>query len=259
MWISAFLRTIAEQSRDRLLQDENLTQVELTSEPDHEIEVNVNPDQLRRYNLTLNEIAKALDNSAFDQTSGEITASGGDISIRVQERRNQANEFLDIPVKTLSEGSSVLLRDVATVTPALDDEGREFRYNGSLSAAITVYRIGDQTPISVSDSVRDILPQIEAELPPGVQMAITEDDSADYRNQMNLLLENAFIGLALVLVLLSIFLEYRLAFWVTMGIPTSFLGAMLLLPSMDVSINIISMFAFIIALGIVVDDAIIAG
>ena len=163
------------------------------------------------------------------------------------------------PVKTLASGSTLQLGDIASLTNDLDDDGMEARYNGRLAAGLTVYRIGDQTPIGVSDTVRDILPEIEADLPPGVSIDITDDDSVNFKNQMNLLLKNAFLGLLLVLILLSIFLEYRLAFWVTMGIPTSFLGAMLLLPGMDVSINIISMFAFIIALGIVVDDAIIAG
>ncbi len=253
------LRTVAENVRDSLLLNPGLTQIELDLEPDHEVQVSIDQDQLQRYGLTLEEVSETISQHAFDQTSGEITTTGGDISVRIQERREQADAFRDIPVKTLASGSTLQLGDIASLTNDLDDDGMEARYNGHLAAGLTVYRIGDQTPIGVSDTVRDILPEIEADLPPGVSIDITDDDSVNFKNQMNLLLKNAFLGLLLVLILLSIFLEYRLAFWVTMGIPTSFLGAMLLLPGMDVSINIISMFAFIIALGIVVDDAIIAG
>lgn len=253
------LRTVTENVRDRFLQDPGLTQVELDLAPGHEIRVSLDQDQLQRYELTLEEVSDAISHHAFDQTSGEINATGGDISVRVQERREQADAFRDVPIKTLPSGSILTLGDIAKLTNDFDDDGMEARYNGHLAAGLTVYRIGDQTPIGVSDTVRAILPEIQAQLPPGVSIAITDDDSVNFKNQMDLLLKNAFLGLLLVLVLLSLFLEYRLAFWVTMGIPTSFLGAMLLLPGMDVSINIISMFAFIIALGIVVDDAIIAG
>ncbi|WP_422410802.1 MULTISPECIES: efflux RND transporter permease subunit [unclassified Endozoicomonas] len=253
------LRTLAENVRDRLLQDPGLTQIELDMEPGHEIQISIDQDQLQRYELTLGEVSEAISQQAFDQTSGEINAIGGDISVRVQERREQVDTFRDVPIKSMTSGSTLKLGDIATLSHEFDDDGMEARYNGQLAAGLTVYRVGEQTPIGVSDTVRNILPEIRAELPPGVSIDITDDDSVNFRNQMNLLLKNAFLGLLLVLVLLSLFLEYRLAFWVTMGIPTSFLGAMLLLPGMDVSINIISMFAFIIALGIVVDDAIIAG
>ena len=124
---------------------------------------------------------------------------------------------------------------------------------------LLVYRVGDETPIGVSEATRQAMEDIAVDLPPAVSWAITGDRSEMYQQRLELLLKNAFIGLTLVLVLLGIFLELKLAFWVTMGIPISFLGGLLFLPFFDVSINMISMFAFIIALGIVVDDAIIAG
>ena len=253
------LRTVTENSRDRLLLDPELTQVDLKQARDHEIHVDINPDQLRRYGLTISDVASKISSQALDQSSGEIKSSGGDINVRVQERRELLNEFQNIPVKSLAGGSTLLLRDIAHVTRSFEDTPSEFLYNGMSALAVNVYRIGDQTPVGVSDAVRSILPEIEASLPPGVTMEITEDDSAEYNDRLGLLLKNAFIGLILVLGCLSLFLEYRLAFWVTMGIPTSFLGAMILLPWFGVSINMMSMFAFIIALGIVVDDAIIAG
>lgn len=253
------LRTIAEQARDRLLLAPDLTQVDLIQAPEHEIHVELNPDQLRRYDLTIDEVSSRISAQALDLSSGKLETTGGDIYVRVQERRDQLHEFQNIPIKSLSGGTTLLLRDIARISRTFEDSPREYRYNGKPAQGISVYRIGDQTPMGVSDATWALLPEIEAGLPPGVALEVTEDDSDIFRDRLGLLMKNAFIGLALVLVLLSLFLEYRLAFWVTMGIPTSFLGAMILLPEMGVSINMISSFAFIIALGIVVDDAIIAG
>ncbi|MGC1481346.1 MAG: efflux RND transporter permease subunit, partial [Chthoniobacterales bacterium] len=131
--------------------------------------------------------------------------------------------------------------------------------HGQPSMGLDVFRIANETPIGVSDAARAALVGIEAELPPGVELALRIDDSDVYRQRLSLLLKNAFLGFILVLLVLGLFLEFKLAFWVTMGIPISFLGGMIFLPWFDVSINMISMFAFIVALGIVVDDAIVAG
>ncbi len=140
-----------------------------------------------------------------------------------------------------------------------EDSDRFATYNGQPSIGLDVYRVGDQTPVGVSRAVRDAMSEIEADLPAGINWDINRDRSEVYEQRLNLLLKNAAMGLVLVLLLLGLFLEFKLAFWVTMGIPISFLGGLLFLPAMGVSINIMSMFAFIIALGIVVDDAIVAG
>jgi len=145
------------------------------------------------------------------------------------------------------------------VRDGFSDSNREITYNGQTSMSFKVYRAESQTPLTVVEAVYKKLDEIRPQLPPGMSLIITDDDGETYKQRVGLLLKNAVVGLVLVMVLLSLFLEYRLAFWVTMGIPTAFMGAMLLLPGWDMSINMISMFAFIVALGIVVDDAIIAG
>ncbi|GEA49681.1 multidrug resistance protein [Vibrio inusitatus NBRC 102082] len=253
------LHTLTEDVRQRLLQESGITQIDLEQDLDHEIQVNVDHQQLQKLNLTLNDISNAIKTHAFDFGAGEIETVSGDISVRVHGRLETAQDFVAIPVKSTQSGSTVRLGSVATVEDGLNDDDHQMRYNGEPASGLTVYRVGQQTPVGVSQAVRDVLPEIETNLPPGVSIVIADDDSINYYNQMSILLKNAFLGLVLVLVMLSIFLEYRLAFWVTMGIPTSFLGAMLLLPGMDVSINTVSMFAFIMALGIVVDDSIVAG
>jgi len=153
----------------------------------------------------------------------------------------------------------VRLGDIATITEGFSDSNRLVTYNGQTSLGFDIYRTENQTPLTVTEAAYRQLELIYPTLPPQVEMIVTDDDGKTYNERVGLLLKNAAIGLILVLVLLSIFLEYRLAFWVTMGIPTAFLGSLLLIPAADVSINMISMFAFIVALGIVVDDAIIAG
>jgi len=162
-------------------------------------------------------------------------------------------------VITSPEGTELRVRDIGKVSDTFEETYHVFTYNGKPAVGLDVYRVGDQTPLGVSEAAQQRLAQIEASLPPGVHVDLARDMSDIYRQRLELLLRNGLMGLTLVLVILTVFLEYKLAFWVTMGIPISFLGALLFLPGAEVTINMISMFAFIIALGIVVDDAIVVG
>ncbi|PLX81310.1 MAG: AcrB/AcrD/AcrF family protein, partial [Desulfuromonas sp.] len=255
----AALRETAELVRDRLLMSPDITQVDLTGVRDYEIRVEISQDNLRKYNLALDQVARIIANESVEIPGGSVETRGGDILLRVTDRRDWADEFARIPIISTESGSIVTLGMIAKVSEGFEDTNRFATFNGQRSVELEVYRIGEQTPISVSRAVRAEMPKIEADLPDGIFWSISRDRSDLYEQRLHLLLKNAFIGLGLVLLLLGLFLEFKLAFWVTMGIPTSFLGALLFLPSMDVSINIVSMFAFIVALGIVVDDAIVAG
>jgi len=253
------LREVAETLRDRLLLQPDITQLEMRGDRDYEVQIEVDRDNLRRYNLTLADIATIIDDSSVELPGGSLETSGGEILLRVKQRRDWAAEFAQIPVVTTANGSSLTLAQIATVTDDFEDDDSAQTFNGSPSIVLQVYRVGEQTPAQVAAAARAVVADITPELPPGVTLAITHDMSEVYQQRLELLLKNAFFGLLLVFVMLSLFLEFKLAFWVTLGIPTSFLGAFLFLPSMDISLNMISMFAFIVALGIVVDDAIIAG
>ena len=255
----AALRETAEQVRDRLLQDPEITQIDLSGARDLEIHVDVPQEKLRAYKLTLDDIARTIDAASTDIPGGAVETDGGDILLRVTDRRDWANEFARIPIISASDGTVVRLEDVATVREAFEDSNRFATYNGQRSIGLDVYRVGDQTPVGVSRAVRNAMTEIEADITEGIDWDINRDRSEIYEQRLNLLLKNAGIGLCLVLLLLGLFLEFKLAFWVTMGIPISFLGGLLFLPALGVSINIVSMFAFIVALGIVVDDAIVAG
>ena len=253
------LRELAEEVRDRLLQNPQITQVDLRGARGYEINVEVSQDMLRTYNLTLDDIASKIKTTAVEVPGGTIETKGGDILLRVKQRPDWADEFAQIPIISTSKGTVLHLEDLAKVTDDFEQTDRLATYNGCRSIGISVYRVGKQTPIGVADAVKRAMSQIEKDLPLGINWAINNDFSKIYRQRLTLLLKNGFYGLVLVLGLLTLFLEFKLAFWVTLGIPTSFLGAFLFLPQMDVTINMISMFAFIIALGIVVDDAIVAG
>ncbi len=253
------LKETSNRIRSLLLASPSLTQVEVVGFSKYEVQVEVDSQTLQYYDLGLDDIANSISRHAINQSGGKLDTASGEILVQLDESRNWAQDFDDIVVVQTDTGSSLLLEDIATVTDGFADQRNRFFYNGQPSASIRIYRIGDQTPASISEAVYELMPEIEAALQTGITLDVLNDDAVIYQQRMSLLLENAFYGLVFVLILLALFLDVRLAFWVTMGIPTAFLGAVLFLPVFDVSINMISMFAFIIALGIVVDDAIIAG
>ncbi len=255
-WI---LRELAEQVRDRLLQDPGITQVDLRGARNYEIAIEIDQNELRRYNLTLDQVAQKVRQTSVEIPGGSVKTEGGDILLRVSERRDWAKQFRSIPLITTVDGSVLLLKDVAHIQDVFEEQDRLATFNGKRAVGLEVYRVGDQTPIGVSRAARAAMAEIEKELPPGVDWIINRDMSDIYRQRLELLLKNAFFGLVIVVISLSLFLEFRLALWVTLGIPISFLGCFLFLPGLDVTINMMSMFAFIVTLGIVVDDAIVVG
>ncbi|MBW2638616.1 MAG: efflux RND transporter permease subunit [Deltaproteobacteria bacterium] len=253
------LREYAEYLRDRLLQDPDITQVELTGVRNYEISIEIPQNILRTYNLTLEEVAQRIGRTSVELPGGAVKTPGGDVLVRVKERKDFGHEFGKIPIITANDGTQVLLEDIADIKDGFEETDNAATFNGKATVMIEVFRVGDQTPVSVSNAVKQVVAEVNQELPPGMAVVLRNDRSDIYRQRMGLLIKNGFMGLGLVFVLLALFLETRLAFWVALGIPISFLGSLLLLPTMDVSINMVSMFAFIVTLGIVVDDAIVVG
>ncbi|MGR9073677.1 MAG: efflux RND transporter permease subunit [Gammaproteobacteria bacterium] len=253
------LHELAEQFRDRLLQDPGITQVDLAGVKPMEIGIEISQENLRRYRLSLGDVARRLTDSSIDLPGGSIKTAGGEILIRMKERKDYGRQFERLPIITTGDGSQVLLGDIARITDGYDESDYYAVYNGKPAVMIQVYSVGRQTPIQVSETVKRHLEQARRELPNGIGAEIRRDTSEEYAQRIDLLLRNSALGLTLVLITLSVFLELRLAFWVMMGIPIAFLGSFLALPAIGVSLNMISLFAFIIALGIVVDDAIVIG
>nr|MBF0222404.1 efflux RND transporter permease subunit [Desulfobulbaceae bacterium] len=253
------LREVTEVVRDQLLQDEEITQTELLGERPLEMSIEISQKTLREYNLKLADVAAQIKAASLDLPGGSIKTKGGEILVRLKERKDFKEEFSKIPIISAVGGTNVTLGEIAVIKDGFEDTDQFQVYNGKPALGIEVYRVGKQTPITVSDAVQTHLERLKQILPQGVSVDIVDDRSEMFRQRINLLVKNGLLGLCLVFVLLGVFLELRLAFWVTMGIPISFLGSLLFIPSFDVSINMVSLFAFIISLGIVVDDTIVIG
>lgn len=253
------LRDFTETIRDQLLLDDEITQVELAGDRGLEMSIEIPQETLRLYNLKLSEVAAKIKQSSFDLPSGSIKTKGREILIRMKERRDFAAEFAKIPVVTAANGTVVTLGEMAAIKDSFAETDQFLIYNGKPALGIDVFRVGKQTPISVADAVQRHLERLKLTLPAGLSVATVNDRSEVFKQRLQLLIKNGYFGLLLVFVLLGIFLDARLAFWVTMGIPISFLGSLLFIPMFGTSINMISLFAFIIALGIVVDDTIVVG
>ncbi|MDH3867369.1 MAG: efflux RND transporter permease subunit, partial [Desulfobulbaceae bacterium] len=255
----AVLREMAEMVRDRLLMDPEISQVELSGIREYEISIEIPQNVLRTYGLTLNEVAAIVRRASVEVPGGAIRTEGGDVLVRVTERRDVGKEFAKIPVISTPEGTELLLEDIGVIRDDFEESDRFATFNGKPAVMLEVYRIGEQTPVSVSDAVHKQMDEINYILPEGLTLVSRNDRSEIYKQRLDLMLRNGFLGLGLVFILLAVFLETRLAFWVSLGIPISFLGCLLLLPLLGVTFNMVSMFAFIVTLGIVVDDAIIVG
>jgi len=253
------LREWAEAMRDDLLAMEDITQAELSGVRPYEISIEVPEANLRRYNLTMEQIAQTVRKASLDLPGGSIKPVGGEILIRTKERRYYGPGYEEIVVKVNADGSQLRLKDIATVRDTFEETDTYATFDGMPAAMVRVYRVGDQKPLVVADLVRAYAERKGPMLPDSIKVAVWNDSSEVLQSRIQLLLKNAILGLVLVFVILSLFLQIRLALWVMLGIPISFLGALFIMPSLDVSINMIALFAFIMALGIVVDDAIVVG
>lgn len=253
------LRVLAERLRDQLLNSEFITQVEIGNVPDMFTHVEIPRYRLREYGLTLSEVADIISRSSEDIPAGALETGSGEILLRMKERKQWAIEFKNIEIISSPTGGNVTLGDIAEVTDGFEESGFHGEFNEQPTVDLSIYRVGDQSPLDIAATVKEILKEFETTLPPGVSHRIDSNSAEDYEERLSLLTENGLIALVIVLIILALFLEYRLAFWVMMGMAISFVGGILFLPLFGLSINMISMFGFLVALGIVVDDAIVVG
>ena len=255
----AALRRQAELVRDEVLTLPGISRVELAGVRPYEVSIEVSESALRAWQLGFDEVVAAVRRSSLDLSGGSIKTRGGEILLRTKAQAYRQADFEEIVLRTRADGSRVYLSDVAKVVDGFEDTGQKARFDGAPGALVQVYRVGDQRALDVAATIKDYVEEAAPRMPDGVSLTVWQDESRVLRSRMDLLLENGRQGLLLVFITLALFLRLSLAFWVTLGIPISFLGAVLLMPGLDVSINMISLFAFIVALGIVVDDAIVVG
>ncbi|MCB1052021.1 MAG: efflux RND transporter permease subunit, partial [Acidobacteria bacterium] len=255
----ATFKELAERIRDELSARPGITAVEIANTRDYEIAIEVSESALRKYGLTFDQVARAVRNSSLDLPGGSLKTPGGEILIRTKGQAYRGKDFEAIEVMTRPDGSRVTIGDIAKVVDGFAETDRLARFDGQTSALVEVFRIGEQSALDIAGSVKSYLEEAKSWLPAGIKLSIWQDQSKVLKDRLSLLIRNGLQGLVLVFLILALFLRFRLAFWVTAGIPISFMGTFWLMPYLDVSVNLISLFAFIVVLGIVVDDAIVVG
>ncbi len=253
------LKAVAEQVREGLSELPDITQVELDAVRPYEISIEVSEDTLRQYGLTFDEVVLAVRRSSLDLPGGAVRAREGEILLRTMGQAYRGTEYRDIVLRARPDGSRLVLGDIAEVTDGFAETDVTSRFDGQPVALVQVYRVGDQSALRLARQVKGFVAERSATLPPGLSMTTWLDDTVPLQDRLRVLLESGRLGLLLVFLVLALFLKLRLALWVSVGIAVSFMGALALLPYVDVTINVMSLFAFILVLGIVVDDAIVVG
>ncbi len=253
------LKKLADRIRDDLLSYKDITQVVVNSIPPYEIAIELPEKALRRYNLTFDEVANAIRRFSMDLPGGVIKAESGEILLRSKGQAYVAADFEKILLRANADGSRLYVGDVARVIDGFAETDAQARFDGRPAALIQVFRVGQESALKIAEDVRNYIRREQKRLPDGITLTTWQDDTRILRSRMDLLFRNGRAGLILVFLVLALFLKLRLAAWVSFGIVFSFIGALWMLPGLDVSINLLSLFAFIVVLGIVVDDAIVVG
>ncbi len=253
------LRETAEQIRDDLVASDYISLASLIGVRDYEISIEVSEENLRRFNLSFDQVAAAVKSGSLDLPGGKIKTKGGEFLVRAKGKLYNGDEFGRIPVLTREDGTIIRLSDVAMVNDGFVDTQRKARFNGKPAALVVVKRTDSQDTISIAKTVKAYIEQNKDLMPRGITLGYWFDMAEMVQGRIDLLFWNGLQGILLVFLVLAMFLSLGLAFWVALGIPISFMGAFLILDYLGASLNMLSMFGFIMTLGILVDDAIIVG
>ena len=253
------LKTLAEQVRDEIANLPEVTAADVQGVREYEITLEVSEETLQRYGLTLAGLANTIRQASVDFPAGIVRSTSGDITIRTRGRAYQGSEFASIPINTSNDGARLRLGDIATISDSFIEEEFLLRFDGRRAAFVVVFLEPGQNAIKIADAVRAHMEDTKHTLPHSVAVNYTGDRSQVVRNRLATLIDSGWKSILLVLLLLTLFLRPGLALWVTLGIPICMLGAVSLFPLLGVTINIVSLFGFILVLGVVVDDAIVTG
>ena len=252
----AEMRVEAEKIRDEILAIPGITQIDLNGVRKYEISIEVNEFLLRKYKLTFEQIAKAVRDSSVDLPAGNIKTKGGEIQLRTVNQAYTKLDFENIPLITDKSGTDIRLGDIAVITDGFEENPIICRYNGEKAAILDIFRVGEQNAIGIADKVKEYVAQYKK---PNVSLGYWRDRAKIINNRLETLINSAVQGGILVFILLALFLRFTIAVWVCIGIPISFMGTLYVMPELGITVNVLSLFAFILVLGIVVDDAIVTG
>lgn len=253
------LKEIAQQIRDDITLLPGVTQASVSNTRPYEISIETSETSLRRYGLTFDDVAKAVRTGSLDLPGGSIKTNAGEILLRTKGQAYSGEQFENLVVQTRADGTRLYLKDVASVVDGFADTDQLLRFNGKLAALIRVDRMGAQDVQHIAQTVQQYIQDVQPQLPEGVTLTVWNDGSTMLQDRLDTLLQSGRQGFLMVLILLALFLRPRLAFWVSLGVPVAFLGAFSLTNALGLSIDVISLFGFILVLGILVDDAIVVG
>lgn len=255
------LQELTRQTKEKLLEQPEISRLKILGEREPEIRIEVPPHLLEKYDLTLLDITDSIQRASLLFESGMLKTQDSHITLRADSQAYYKADFAAIPVLKQPNGNQVLLGDIATISDTYEDNDTLVRFNGQPALGIEVLIGRKENLLVIADVVHKVLDDIRQTLPGEINVSIFGDTSVFISDRLNLLTDNALQGLALVALLLALFLDVRLAFWVAMGIPISIAGALAMMGSswIDYSLNDITTFGMIIALGILVDDAVVVG
>ncbi len=255
------LKELAQRTKDDLTQDPQISFIQIGGVRDYEISVEVSRTDLRKYGMTLGEVSGLVRQSSLDLPGGSIETEDEEITVRTEGQNYTQTDFEDIVLLSREDGTNVQLGDIAQVEDGFAENSDLItRFNGKPAAILNVFRTGDEQVLAVEETVKNYLDaELRPSMPAGLNAAIWQNNAEDLRNRLNLLIENGILGLVLVILTLTLFLAPRLAFWTSVGIFLSFTGTFIVMQYLGVSINLLSLFGFILSIGIVVDDAIVVG
>jgi multidrug efflux pump subunit AcrB len=253
------LRETAERFRQGLLSQSEISNVEVQGIANYQMNIEVAPTTLDKYNLTLAQIGRAIRSGATDVSAGNIQTKDGDILVRSDGQAYSAQEYSQIPIISNIEGKSITLGELARIDDGFEEKPLITTFNGEPAVMIEIRRVGDQSALKVAEQTKTLMAKFSESLPVGVSMDYWDDDSEYLKSRIGAVLDSALLGGVLVMILLSLFLRPAVAFWVFLGIPVSFMGAFLFMPFVNGSFNVVRLLAFSMVIVIVVDDAIVTG
>ena len=253
------LKELALDIREDIAAMEGISLVEVAYVTPDEISIEVSEQTLRRHGITIDQVANAVRRTSLDLPGGTIRAGGGEILVRTQGQAYRGGEFEDIIVLSRADGTSVRLDEIAEIIDGFEQGDTQARFDGKPAAMVRVYQVGNEDVIEIRDKVRAYIAEAQQRMPDGIDLVIWQDDSQELQARIDILVGTAVGGLALVLLLLTLPLQFRLAMWVAAGIPIAMLGTIAVFTVASITISTLSIVAFILVLGIVVDDAIVVG
>jgi multidrug efflux pump subunit AcrB len=253
------LKEIARELRDEISAINGISLVNVSYVRPYEISIEISELELRRYGITLNQVSQAIRSSSFDMPGGTIKTNNGEILIRTTGQAYWGAEFEEVVVVTKKDGTRVTLGDIATIRDTFEEGDLVAEFNGVRGVVVNVSQVGKEDLMQIARDTKVVVDKFRANLPKEISLDIWIDTSEELKERMNVLLKNAGGGLILVLIILTLFLKFKIAMWVAIGIPVALLGTLAFLPLFDMTISTMTVMAFILVLGIVVDDAIVVG